>query len=94
MNFSDGGVAEMSFMFQIASPASNHPAFSPTRGSGDGAAMFMLGAGEGAATSGAGVDGGAAEVQAAARIAVVIAEAEAKRMMSMVGGSMLVANTR
>src|SRR4249919_1039789 len=38
-NPSGDGVCEIFRMFQIASPASCSPAFNPTRGSGDGAAM-------------------------------------------------------
>src|SRR5690349_11557352 len=45
---SGDGVCDTFRMFQIASPASCNPAFNPTRGSGDGAAM------SGADMSGAG----------------------------------------
>src|SRR5256886_6768593 len=39
MKSGEGGVVETSWMFQAASPASIHPARSPTRGSGLGAAV-------------------------------------------------------
>src|SRR5438034_5644919 len=39
MKSGEGGVVETSWMFQAASPASIHPAWSPTRGSGLGAAV-------------------------------------------------------
>jgi hypothetical protein len=42
VNFSDGGVAETFRRFQMASAGSHHPARSPTRGSGLGAAIDML----------------------------------------------------
>src|SRR5688500_6845109 len=42
MNDADGRVLDTSVMFQRASPASNQPAFSPTRGSGLGGAADML----------------------------------------------------
>src|ERR1051326_5205069 len=42
MNADDGGVFEMSARFHAAVPALNHPAFSPTRGSGLGAVVDML----------------------------------------------------
>src|SRR5688500_6468973 len=41
MNDADGRVLDTSVMFQRASPASNQPAFSPTRGSGLGGAADM-----------------------------------------------------
>ena len=46
MNFSDGGVLETSRRFHAATPASNHPALRPTRGSGWGAETDMSGAGD------------------------------------------------
>src|SRR3989449_7988266 len=39
MKSGEGGVVETSWMFQAASPASIHPARSPTRGSGLGATV-------------------------------------------------------
>src|SRR5438093_13084312 len=52
MKFSDGGVLDTSRRFQAASPALNQPAFSPTRGSGRGAAADMSRFGDGAAPAG------------------------------------------
>src|SRR5437867_6751368 len=49
---SEGGVFDTSRRFQAASPALNHPAFSPTRGSGRCAAAGMSRFGDGAATAG------------------------------------------
>src|SRR5687767_12807108 len=45
VNDGDGGVVDTSRRFQIAWPASHHPARSPTRGSGDGGAADSSGAG-------------------------------------------------
>src|SRR5688500_8014146 len=45
MNFSEGGVFDTTSRFQIASPASIHPARSPMRGSGVGGVADILGAG-------------------------------------------------
>src|SRR4029450_5225911 len=42
-DFPVGGVVEIMFMFQAAWPASHHPAFRPTRGSGEGAAPDTIG---------------------------------------------------
>ena len=42
MKCSDGGVVETNRTFQAASAALNHPARSPTRGSGLGAVVDML----------------------------------------------------
>ena len=44
-NFPDGFVVDTSFMFHSASPASYMPPFSPTRGSGLGAAIDIFGDG-------------------------------------------------
>src|SRR5687767_379719 len=42
VNFSDGRVDDTFRMFQIASPASHHPARSPTRGSGLGGTIDTM----------------------------------------------------
>src|SRR5579872_7035675 len=44
MNFCEGLVSDSTRMFQVASPALNMPALSPTRGSGFGASTALLGA--------------------------------------------------
>src|SRR6476620_808013 len=41
-NSRGGGVCDSTLRFQVASPASNNPAFSPTRGSGFGGVADML----------------------------------------------------
>jgi hypothetical protein len=41
VNFADGAVVDTSRRFQAASPASYHPALSPTRGSGLGGDIDM-----------------------------------------------------
>src|SRR5215510_14960110 len=58
-DFPVGGVVEIMFMFQAAWPASHQPAFSPTRGSGDGAVPETIGAtGFGITDGGSGGGGG------------------------------------
>ena len=56
--FSVGGVVEIIFMFHAASPASQRPAFRPTRGSGDGAVADTMGATGFGMTDGGGRGGG------------------------------------
>src|SRR5215217_5104982 len=82
VNPSGGGVLEIFRMFQIASPASLSPALSPTRGSGDGAAI------SGADMSGDRVEPGLDEEllddaahPAAARDAIVIRTTEKREVM-------------
>src|SRR3954469_3385749 len=58
-NFSGGRVADTSFMFQEACPASHMPAFNPTRGSGLGGDIDMLLA----AVDGGGAVGTAGDVE-------------------------------
>src|SRR4051812_2460006 len=58
-NFADGGVADTTFMFQAASPASATPALRPTRGSGLGGPVGRTGMSGAAAEAGAAVAAGA-----------------------------------
>src|SRR5262245_43505646 len=53
-----GGVVEIMRMFHAACAASQRPALSPTRGSGDGAVADTIGATGGGITAGAGGGGG------------------------------------
>src|SRR5436190_21994998 len=55
-----GGVVEIIFMFHAACPASQRPAFKPTRGSGEGAVADTIGVTGGGITAGGGGGGGGA----------------------------------
>src|SRR6187455_118884 len=58
-DFPVGGVVDTMFMFHAACAASHHPAFRPTRGSGEGGVPEMIGsAGFGITVGGGGGGGG------------------------------------